>query len=353
MHSITKVIILVIFIQILIFVFFNKYEKIILTNIFQLKEFQENLIKNSNITYHFPVGEEMFSDNIKKKYFIQQEFFCQNEILLKNFFIEERIKKVLIHFENITFNMLVYKTDDIVSQTLSQYGFWEGTETKNILLSLLYYAKKKNLSKNDIYILDIGANIGWFSLFFGKKGYNILSFEPSSSNYYILLKNFCLNKEINITIINYGLDSSTKNCSLYHPLGNVGNAYTLDGVKNPNLKDHIKEDIKLSKLSDYIPYLSTKNLAFIKLDIEGSEGKAIEGGIYLITKYHIPFIFMEWTPDIMRAKGSDPKLFLEILENNGYKISRKDFLSKQYTPIEELLKERETNIYLIYIKFLE
>ena len=32
----------------------------------------------------------------------------------------------------------------------------------------------------------------------------------------------------------------------------------------------------------------------IKMDIEGSEGKAFESGIELITKYHVPFILMEY-----------------------------------------------------------
>ena len=162
-----------------------------------------------------------------------------------------------------------------------------------------------------------------------------------------------MNKEINITIINSGLDNVTKNSSLYHPLYNIGNAYTYDAAKKLNLKNYIKEYIKFSKLSDYIPYLSNKNLALIKLDIEGCEGKALEGGIDLIIKFHIPFIFMEWTPDLMKVKVSDPKLFLEMLENNGYKISIKDFLSKQFSSMEQLLKEKEINIYIIYTKFLE
>ena len=81
----------------------------------------------------------------------------------------------------------------------------------------------------------------------------------------------------------------------------------------------------------------------------------VDGSIYhvIIIKYHIPFIFMEWTPDLMKVKGSDPKLFLEMLENNGYKISIKDFLSKQFSSMEQLLKEKEINIYIIYTKFLE
>ena len=39
----------------------------------------------------------------------------------------------------------------------------------------------------------------------------------------------------------------------------------------------------LNRLSNFIPFLSDKNVVFIKIDIEGSEGKAFEGGIELIT----------------------------------------------------------------------
>ena len=33
-----------------------------------------------------------------------------------------------------------------------------------------------------MYILDIGANIGWYSFCLGKYGYKILSFEPMLIN---------------------------------------------------------------------------------------------------------------------------------------------------------------------------
>ena len=38
-------------------------------------------------------------------------------------------------------------------------------------------------------------------------------------------------------------------------------------------------------------FLSEKYLSFIKIDVEGSEGKVFEGGLELITKYHITFYF--------------------------------------------------------------
>ena len=159
--------------------------------------------------------------------------------------------------------------------------------------------------------------------------------------------------EINMTIINKGLDIIEKNCILYHELKNVGNALTFKDIHKLHLKNYTKEEIKLSTLNKYIPYLQTKYLALIKLDIEGSEGKAIEGGINLITKYHVPFIFMEFAPKLLRLKGTDPKQFLEFFEKNGYKISIKDFLSKQYSSIDDLISGKTRNIYIIYNRFIE
>ena len=77
----------------------------------------------------------------------------------------------------------------------------------------------------------------------------------------------------------------------------------------------------MTKLSNYIPYFSDKNLALIKIDVEGSEGKVFEGGIELITKYHVPFIYIEFTPEALKLHGTDPIKFLQIFVDNGYKSS--------------------------------
>ena len=109
----------------------------------------------------------------------------------------------------------------------------------------------------------------------------------------------------------------------------------------------------LTKLEKYIPYLSNKNIALIKLDIQGSEGKAIARGKELIIKYHITFIFMEWTPKALKSKGTDPGLFLKLFINNGYKISKKDFLSGEYCSFDEIINVAAINLYIIYTNFLE
>jgi FkbM family methyltransferase len=76
------------------------------------------------------------------------------------------------------------------------------------LEALNFFTNKTNLKNEDLYMLDIVANVEWYSFYLGKYGYNIMSFEPAERNFYILKKNYCLNRDINITIINKGLYTS-------------------------------------------------------------------------------------------------------------------------------------------------
>ena len=347
---------ILLFIQILFFFFYLIFGKIILNQFTELKI----LLKKDNNTslnhYNYFQKEEndkIFTEMDRQKHIKQQNLFCQNQINNNNTKIEDKIKMVNIKFSNSNFDMFIYKSNDFLSNAISGSGSWETKETNNLLSLLDYYSRKKNIKRNDIYVLDIGANIGWYTFILGNKGYNIISFEPSTTNYYILNKNYCLNNNTNIILINKGLDIEETNISIYHPLINIGNAISSNDAHNSNITNYIKEEIILTKLEKYIPYLVNKNLALMKLDIEGSEGKAIESGKELITKYHIPFIFMEWTPKALKLKGTDPELFLKLFINNGYKISKKDFLSGEYCSFDEIINVEVINLYIIYTNFLE
>ena len=70
--------------------------------------------------------------------------------------------------------MSVYKSNDFLGNAISSSGSWETKETNNLLSLLDYYSRKKNIERNDIYVLDIGANIGWYTFILGNKGYNII-----------------------------------------------------------------------------------------------------------------------------------------------------------------------------------
>ena len=69
--------------------------------------------------------------------------------------------------------MNVYIKSDIVSNFIIRKKNWEKKGTLNLLEALNYYSNKYNINNKDIYIIDIGANIGWYSILFGKYGFKV------------------------------------------------------------------------------------------------------------------------------------------------------------------------------------
>ena len=101
-------------------------------------------------------------------------------------------------------------------------------------------------------------------------------------------------------------------------------------------------------------FFSDKNLAVMKIDVEGYEGKIIKGGKEIISEYHVPFIMMEFSVKLLKLHQTDILEFLQIFENNGYKFSLVDFLSKKYISPEKLMKKKSrVNVFIFYEKFLK
>jgi FkbM family methyltransferase len=202
-------------------------------------------------------------------------------------------------------------------------------------------------------MLDIGGNLGVYPLFLGKFGYSIITFEASPRNSYILYKNYCLtSKNTNIIIVNKGLSNEEKTCNYYSQIKNIGNGAVLCDEKEKitnagNLKLQKEFEVKLTKLSNFLPYFLNKNIALIKMDIEGGEGIVIKDAIQLISKYHVPFIFTEFEPKYLEKYGTNPKQFLELFIHNGYKISDKGFLNVTYITLENINLGNK-NLYFTY-----
>lgn len=319
----------------------------------------ENILKGNffseNISFieKNELNVEEFNENEKKYYENLQKNFCLNLSSFKIQEIESMIKEVEINYNNLAFNIFLYKENDLISTTIQNNGVFNANVTNNFISSLKYFSKKNNLSKEDVYFIDIGANIGWYSYYLGNLGYQILSFEPSKYNNYILKKNYCLNKDASITIINKSINIQKKKCFLGHNISNIGDSILICN-KNTSIynKNYFIEEINLTKLSNYISFLSNKNVALISLNLDGSEEKAIISGQALVIKYHVPFIYMRFIPKLLELHSTNIKLFLEFFEINGYKFSLVDFISKIYISIDELIKINETNLYIIYSNFL-
>jgi FkbM family methyltransferase len=327
-----------------------------------LKKFKKTIYQKLNLDnisniFNYSFKYDEFDENINDQYIQLQNHFCENQS--KNIIneYEDKIKIAKANYNGTNFDMFVYKYGDVVSNYILSTNCWDGYDTLEVLKALEYYSKKKNLENKDIYFLDIGSNVGWYTYFIGKYGYKILSFEASKINNYILYKNYCINKDVNVTLINKGLDKEDKICTLKIVSNNVGDGtiYCEDRDKLiPDFNGNTYSGIELTKLSRYINFLSKNNLAVIKIDVEGAEGNVFEGGKELITKYHVPFILMEYEIKLLAPHGTNVLEFLQFFEDNGYRFSLIDFFSKNYTSSSELIKsKRLLNLFLVYEKILE
>ena len=201
-------------------------------------------------------------------------------------------------------------------------------------------------------MLDIGGNIGAYPSFLGKLGYSVITFEASPRNYYIINKNYChINRNSSIIIINRGISNIEKTCNYFSQMDGIGNGILLcdedrHKIQVAGYNFNKTFEVKLTKLSNFLPYLSDKKIGLVKLDIEGGEGKAIEDGIELVNKYHVPFIFSEFNPRYLERHGTNPKDFLQLFLNNGYKITKEGFFSESYLSPNEI--NPPCNLYFIY-----
>ena len=96
-------------------------------------------------------------------------------------------------------------------------------------------------------------------------------------------------------------------------------------------------DVEITTLDSFMHYLSNKNISLMKIDVEGYEYEVLKGGKELITKYHVPFAALEFSPGYLKEVGSEPRELAQFFVDNGYKISLKGFLSKEFITVDELL----------------
>ena len=338
-----------------IFIFF-RFSIIIF---FILFLFKKHLLLNQNRIINYKKLDKGANNNILDYYIKQQKDFCSNFNKHINQKFEKEIFLIDAKINELKFQIYIFKSPNFVLGDFVKYGAYEVSVSNNILEALKFYASNKNIFNNkDIVMLDIGTNIGWYPSFLGRYEYTILCFEAFEKNYYVAKKNYChLNKDSNVIIISKGLGSKEKICQYFTNLNNEGNGMVICDNNKTKFKDKTlgkafikNSDVEITTLKKFFPYFSTKNIALIKIDIEGYEFEVLKGGKELIIEYHVPYIMLEFSPSFLREVGSDPKELALFFVNNGYKISLNGFLSKKFITVEELLHKAgfQINCYFIH-----
>lgn len=124
-------------IQMFIFIYFNIFGKTLLKNIKSILHSINNITHLAkNKSENDLIDDDEFNEFINEKYLFEQSHICENQFLLNNKLIEEKIKLTKINIENLLFDMFIYKKNDVVSKHIANYGSWELKSTKSLLSSL-------------------------------------------------------------------------------------------------------------------------------------------------------------------------------------------------------------------------
>lgn len=129
----------------------------------------------------------------------------------------------------------------------------------------------KNLSPAPKVILDIGANIGVFSIIMARQypESKIIAVECAPHNYYSLLSNLSGNNIKNVTPIQAAVYSERGKVEMYQSPSNSGefSAYMPAAIRNEELKMSVNAVL----LDDIMDGIKEPTIDYLKIDIEGCE----------------------------------------------------------------------------------
>jgi|688.fasta_scaffold129511_2 FkbM family methyltransferase len=182
-----------------------------------------------------------------------------------------------------------------------------------------------NFKKNSFF-LDIGANIGIYSLYAGVKNHRVISIEPESANFFSLNLNIADNElENNIKSYPYSIDNSNKISNLFlrtSKIGGSGNSVNEaisddEKVFNPV---YVQGTITIT-VDKLINQLKIKP-NYIKIDTDGNELNIVKGMEHCLKNKKLLSVLIEINPIIKNYKK-----IINIFNKNGFDIKKRSIHS--------------------------
>ena len=201
------------------------------------------------------------------------------------------------------FKMYVDPRDSVVASHLIANGVWEPEETRLF----------RERVWRDAVVIDVGANIGYYSLLAAQAGATVYAFEPEPHNFDLLQRNVALNG-FEVRAFQVGAADKRGTMPLFVDIANAG-AHSLVQGAVPHRGHRL--DVELVPLDDLA--IDTERLV-IKMDVQGAEGLVCQGARRLLSRPCDTTIFMEFWPEALAQSGVNPVEHLRWFEDAGYTI---------------------------------
>jgi len=141
------------------------------------------------------------------------------------------------------------------------------------ILEEIYLKKVYNpflLGKKDLIIADFGGNIGLASYYFKDYAKQVYIVEPAKQHQETIKTMLDYNKITNVTLCPYAISNKNGTTKFYHTSNTT--SFTLSDL-TPEKKDY--EEVETVTIDEFMKRNKLEYLDFLKLDVEGEEGKVI------------------------------------------------------------------------------
>jgi FkbM family methyltransferase len=214
---------------------------------------------------------------------------------------------------------LLFSTNDFITNALLQTGNWD---INSLIISKVFIA-----GVDQPLVLDIGANLGAYSVPIGKElqklNGSLYSFEPQRIVYYQLCGNILLNRLDNVFAFNKAIGDIEGLVEIpsidYANLWNIG-AFSIE----KKYREYQGVDSSMKESSEQIPITMLDNLALpkapclIKLDVEGYELGVLRGGVnFLKRNLYPPILFEAWNFPWFEKEKME---LMDFIAGLGYEI---------------------------------
>ena len=196
--------------------------------------------------------------------------------------------------------------DVFVSADIQRNARWENTLVSNMARLLR--------SESDAEFLDIGCNIGTYTLAIAHQGTRVTAIDPLLTNLKLLSKSLKLAQlQDKVTLIWNAVSNEHTLVALDSPYGNIGGTVVRE-IDSDRQTDVVKCNFaRTITLNDLVTMFEGKRLV-IKMDIEGSEYSALLGASLFFESVDIILLQLEF---MMHKHGQNGQNIVNFLASKG------------------------------------
>jgi FkbM family methyltransferase len=210
-------------------------------------------------------------------------------------------REMLVEVESTP--MYVLPRDSALSRELLMFGVYERGEVR------IFH----QMVKLGMTVLDLGANIGYFTLLaaklVGPTG-RVFAFEPDPTNFSLLQKNVSMNGYENVTVVDKAVSDQGGRAELFlssdswgHSLFSVHRNAGSVQVQVTSIDEFLSKDVMVD---------------FVKMDVEGAELRALRGMRRILSNGTVKAMVIEFHFDELEEGCSSFKEIWDELRSVGF-----------------------------------